>query len=120
MAKRFRQRRFSFAPSFAAAAVAFLLMFPVGAFLFLFLWAELFGVDGCRLRTGGLPRLVVFAAYVTVTFLFAYVPAHLIFTHMRWRTIEDDGPRCGACDYNLTGNTSGICPECGEPIAAQE
>ncbi len=23
---------------------------------------------------------------------------------------------CTACDYNLTGNTSGICPECGTPI----
>jgi hypothetical protein len=24
-------------------------------------------------------------------------------------------PRCSACDYNLTGNTTGICPECGTP-----
>jgi uncharacterized paraquat-inducible protein A len=23
---------------------------------------------------------------------------------------------CLACGYNLTGNTSGICPECGEPL----
>jgi hypothetical protein len=23
---------------------------------------------------------------------------------------------CQKCDYNLTGNTSGICPECGEKI----
>ena len=22
-------------------------------------------------------------------------------------------PMCGSCDYNLTGNVSGICPECG-------
>jgi hypothetical protein len=26
-------------------------------------------------------------------------------------------PRCGRCTYDLTGNTSGICPECGTPIA---
>lgn len=25
-------------------------------------------------------------------------------------------PRCRKCDYNLTGNTSGVCPECGEEI----
>jgi hypothetical protein len=25
---------------------------------------------------------------------------------------------CGLCDYNLAGNTSGICPECGTPIPA--
>ena len=23
---------------------------------------------------------------------------------------------CPACDYNLTGNTSGTCPECGTPV----
>ena len=23
---------------------------------------------------------------------------------------------CGICDYNLTGNTSGICPECGTDV----
>ena len=25
-------------------------------------------------------------------------------------------PTCGTCGYNLTGNVSGICPECGTPI----
>jgi hypothetical protein len=25
---------------------------------------------------------------------------------------------CKACGYNLTGNTSGTCPECGTPIAS--
>lgn len=28
-------------------------------------------------------------------------------------------PRCGVCTYNLTGNLSGICPECGTPIPEQ-
>ncbi len=26
---------------------------------------------------------------------------------------------CQKCGYNLTGNVSGVCPECGEPIARQ-
>jgi hypothetical protein len=25
---------------------------------------------------------------------------------------------CAACHYNLTGNTSGVCPECGVPISS--
>jgi hypothetical protein len=25
-------------------------------------------------------------------------------------------PNCPACGYNLTGNLSGICPECGTPV----
>lgn len=27
-------------------------------------------------------------------------------------------PFCADCEYNLTGNLSGICPECGTPIVA--
>ena len=26
-------------------------------------------------------------------------------------------PRCVECSYNLTGNVSGVCPECGTPVA---
>jgi|GEM_PF-5436760 len=28
-----------------------------------------------------------------------------------------DDPLCTVCQYNLTGNLSGICPECGTPVA---
>ncbi len=27
-------------------------------------------------------------------------------------------PHCSSCTYNLTGNLSGICPECGTPIVS--
>ncbi|MCP3902337.1 MAG: hypothetical protein GY715_01770 [Planctomycetes bacterium] len=26
-------------------------------------------------------------------------------------------PACAECSYDLTGNTTGVCPECGTPIA---
>ena len=29
-----------------------------------------------------------------------------------------DAELCTKCQYNLTGNVSGVCPECGTPIAA--
>ena len=31
------------------------------------------------------------------------------------RRVSGD-PVCSGCSYNLRGNTSGICPECGSPI----
>jgi hypothetical protein len=32
------------------------------------------------------------------------------------RREESDGHFCDGCGYNLTGNTSGRCPECGAPV----
>jgi hypothetical protein len=31
-------------------------------------------------------------------------------------TMQRSPNRCNKCGYNLTGNVSGICPECGEKI----
>lgn len=33
-----------------------------------------------------------------------------------WRTPKRPTNLCAECDYNLTGNVSGICPECGRRI----
>ena len=30
---------------------------------------------------------------------------------------SDENPLCRKCGYNLTGNMSGRCPECGQPIS---
>jgi hypothetical protein len=46
-------------------------------------------------------------------FLLVAIPTGFLF----WRDYRriPEG-HCQACGYNLTGNTSGICPECGETI----
>ena len=35
----------------------------------------------------------------------------------RGAAAADGPPRCAACRYDLTGNQSGVCPECGRPTA---
>lgn len=37
----------------------------------------------------------------------------------RLRTLAEEEPPgvCGGCGYDLTGNVSGRCPECGHPVA---
>ena len=40
-------------------------------------------------------------------------------TVILWRNDRRYPPgHCRKCGYNLTGNVSGICPECGTPIQA--
>ena len=46
----------------------------------------------------------------------AYIITRYVYTVVRWKRVPDEGPICAACGYNLTGNLSGVCPECGEPI----
>ncbi len=46
-------------------------------------------------------------------FLLTALPTALLFWFDRRRISPGRCPKCG---YNLTGNVSGICPECGEPV----
>jgi hypothetical protein len=46
----------------------------------------------------------------------AVMPAIWMIARVRNRGRTLNG--CAACSYNLTGNTSGICPECGTPVPA--
>ena len=44
-----------------------------------------------------------------------------VFTFWQWRRwkkiVSPSG--CTECGYNLTGNTSGTCPECGTPVPSK-
>ena len=51
-----------------------------------------------------------------VSLFIPYLIARLLFDKLRWRWVEGDTPYCEHCSYNLTGNVSGICPECGTAI----
>ena len=71
---------------------------------------EPYGNGTCRLVLGHW-----FLCSLTVV-----LPAIWLWRYRRDRRLRTDGmPHCAQCDYNLTGNVSGICPECGTPIAAQ-
>jgi len=52
-----------------------------------------------------------FTAYGTY---FAILAAYLLFSRPPLRQRDENA--CLTCGYNLTGNTSGICPECGNAI----
>ena len=75
--------------------------------------------NGRVVRGGFVPCRVQILAYspawVPVA-LFAFYPMFVFVRGplRRWR--RDREGLCVKCGYNLTGNVSGICPECGRPI----
>ena len=47
-------------------------------------------------------------------FLVVFVPSLILL----WRSRPPNPGHCPNCDYDLTGNVSGVCPECGTKIEA--
>src|SRR5262249_52408076 len=60
-------------------------------------------------------RLLIFALWVLVLVL-AAPPGFHLFRWLNSRRKMKHQNRCSMCHYNLTGNTSGVCPECGTAI----
>ncbi len=60
--------------------------------------------------------LVYFFIPLTVPILLAYLVARFVYCAVRWKLVEYDGSWCTTCGYDLTGNVSGVCPECGEAV----
>jgi hypothetical protein len=49
--------------------------------------------------------------------LWVLLPVTAIMPILLWRRLRKRIPgTCTRCGYNLTGNTSGICPECGTTV----
>lgn len=89
-----------------------LLLFHFGALLLsIFVTPEYWDFDSLEkyLRIAPGKNVIAFAIFAFALFLTTYAA-------LKTRIVEDGVPFCGKCHYNLTGNTSGVCPECGEEI----
>ena len=79
--------------------------------------ALLGGVTVARLRLTSVSEITLMVAIVQVPLVIVWI-AHVLsikvleFRRMRRRQAN----QCVKCEYNLTGNVSGVCPECGTPI----
>jgi len=69
-----------------------------------------------RAGNANLGRRWAVAVPLWMPFLLVSVPTAILW----WRDRRHVPPgHCRKCGYNLTGNVSGICPECGEKIDAE-
>lgn len=70
---------------------------------------------GWMLRRSDVPHHVLHIAFLFFL-LFAMLLLSLVCAGMKYRDRRRIPPHCcQRCGYNLTGNVSGICPECGSP-----
>ena len=59
-------------------------------------------------------RLIWLPDWLLATALAVLPICWIATTSIGWRRSRRN--RCRTCGYNLTANTSGVCPECGTPV----
>lgn len=92
------------------ALLAVLIFHSVAAGLCLFHEPEILDLADLQKSFQAVPiwTVAAFAMFPLVLLLGTYVA-------LKAPVVRGDAPRCHRCDYNLTGNESGVCPECGCP-----
>ncbi|MCA9256891.1 MAG: hypothetical protein KDA33_14680 [Phycisphaerales bacterium] len=69
---------------------------------------------GYRFRTTGLIRDLCLGVWIGSSLLVAYLVSRKVYTRLRWGRDPASAWRyCLTCGYDLAGNESGHCPECG-------
>jgi hypothetical protein len=76
------------------------------------------GFDALARMAGS--ELMAWIFVATCIAVLAYIPARVLYVLTAFRLDVDETPYCHRCSYNLTGNISGVCPECGEPIPDEQ
>ena len=103
-----RQARSPAWVAWLAAFVCFYLLLCIGYLL---------AVPLCLSFCGRYPslgvRIAIYIGCMLVNAAWSYAVSRNLYRTLRWTTFADGIPRCVSCGYNLTGNVSGVCPECG-------
>jgi len=64
------------------------------------------------------PRVLAYYFHLPLWIPFCLLAFALSFA--KWRGHRAKQGHCRKCRYNLMGNTSGVCPECGTPITDEQ
>ena len=111
-----REERYPFAAALAVALVLFPVTLVPAMLIVLIAARAVVGESGCGVAMprneflAGAIRFFVYGAPLMI----AYAAARFGFSLVRWRRVVS--PDYCQCGYDLTGNVSGVCSECGTPV----
>lgn len=73
--------------------------------LYSYVWPSRMSFDD---HDNGTLKILAIGLVFAIAFAFLAIPV----SHMK-RLAQQDTSKCVSCGYDLTGNVSGVCPECG-------
>ncbi len=118
MKGRLRVERNSVAAALAVSLVFFLVTLAAIAYFLppmIIFVMDVLGGKGIQME--GLGQTVGFSVWLGLPPFIAYLVSRTVYDRIRWRWVFDvSRPHCLQCGYDLTGNTSRVCPECGRKL----
>lgn len=74
----------------------------------------------CAPRSSTDAIAMVFIPFVSAMLFGVSLILHKVITRIINLNVAEGPPGCPTCDYDLTGNVSGRCPECGTPVTRED
>lgn len=83
----------------------------------------MFAAQALNKAQGALPDPFFVMGFLIMAYSLGYTilfqPISQVSEHQARHLYKQDPGHCGRCEYDLTGNTTGICPECGWTLNAE-
>lgn len=109
----FVPRRLGVRPMYASSLVS---AFVVTGGLFITIVGQVY----CAPRSSTDAIAMVFIPFVSAMLFGVSLILHKVTTGIVNLSVAEGPPGCPTCDYDLTGNVSGRCPECGTPVTRED
>ncbi|MGD8454235.1 MAG: hypothetical protein PVJ57_20670 [Phycisphaerae bacterium] len=114
MARKIRVKQSSVAVSVVVAVLTFPIFCAELGFLATVAGAGIDSVlDDVGIHLGAVGWNIVILVLSVAVLASAGLLSRHVYVTMRWKNAEIGGRYCVQCQYDLTGNVSGRCPECG-------
>jgi hypothetical protein len=104
-----RRRRPAAIHALMLSILCFLVSLPVSAFCVDWVFGDPFRFPRWC------PEPAALAMLLALSLLTSYIFSRAMYTRLQWKLVKVEHRYCIVCGYDLNGNVSGVCSECGTP-----